>query len=57
VSTYAFPFQNSEPVVTLTLVTPDLTLPSPPMVRETLRVDTGQVLLGHVAPQGQAALL
>lgn len=37
----AFPFQDGEPVVTLTLITPDLTLLQPPTVRETLRVDTG----------------
>ena len=40
-SAYSFPFQDSEPTVTITLVPPDATLANPPTRRETFAVDTG----------------
>lgn len=40
-SSYAFPFRQQQPIVTLTLLTPDPTLPASPVRRATLLADTG----------------
>jgi hypothetical protein len=40
-SAHSFPFQAQQPVVTLTLLPPDPTLPQPPTRRTTCLADTG----------------
>jgi predicted aspartyl protease len=41
VSSPAFPFQSGEPVITLTLVSPDPTVDNPATLRKTFLADTG----------------